>query len=146
MISCIPILSKASRNPSRVFAKASVRNNEDNFCLIPVIKKWKKFLDPYLLIFLRDLTALIMNYCWPNFMHTVLTKILYISFIVIFKSNPSKNQNRNFLKHIHLYSIRVPQDSSFGLLLFNIYIRDIFYDTDRLDIANYADDNRPYDC
>ena len=87
-------------------SQASLRNNEDNFCLISVIKKWEKSLDPYLLIFLRDLTALIMNYCWPNFMHTVLTKILYISFIVIFKSNPSKNQNRNFLKHIRWYSIR----------------------------------------
>ena len=73
-VSILPTLSKVYKrliydqlypNFEKSISKfqASLRNNEDNLCLISVIKKWKKSLDPYLLIFLRDLTALIMNYC-----------------------------------------------------------------------------------
>ena len=31
-------------------------------------------------------------------------------------------------------------------LLFNVYIRDLFYDIDDLDFASFADDNTPYSC
>ena len=38
----------------------------------------------------------------------------------------------------------VPQSSMLGSLLFNIYIRNIFYDIDKCDIASYTDENIPY--
>ena len=38
----------------------------------------------------------------------------------------------------------VSQGSILGLLLFNIYISDIFYDINDCDIASCADDNTPY--
>ena len=38
----------------------------------------------------------------------------------------------------------VPQGSILVLLLFNIYISDIFYDIGQCNIASYADDNTPY--
>ena len=38
----------------------------------------------------------------------------------------------------------LPQGSILGLLLFNIYISDMFYDIDNYDIASYADDNTAY--
>ena len=38
----------------------------------------------------------------------------------------------------------IPQGSIKGLLLFNIYICDLFFDIIEIDIANYADDTTPY--
>ena len=38
----------------------------------------------------------------------------------------------------------VPHGLILGLLLFNIFLADLFFIVNSIDIANYADDNTPY--
>ena len=50
----------------------------------------------------------------------------------------------NAFSHYSEIIYGVPQGSLLGLLLFNIYICNIFFDIIECDIASYADDNTPY--
>ena len=41
---------------------------------------------------------------------------------------------------------RVPQSSVLGLILFNIYLKDLFFLLNDIDISNLADDTTVYVC
>ena len=64
--------------------------------------------------------------------------------LVFVQSYRSKRQQRHAYSTYSDILYGVPQGSTLGPLLFNIYISDMFYDIDICDIASYADDNTPY--
>ena len=71
----------------------------------------------------------------------------YVSLVFI-QSYLSERQQRTKVNNAYnTYSDilhGLPQGSILGLLLFNIYISDMFYDIDNYDIASYAEDNTAY--
>ena len=70
---------------------------------------------------------------------TILSKFLKAT------SQTENNEQKLMMRMLSIVKLfRVPQDSILGLLLFSIYICDMFYDINDCNIASYADDNTPY--
>ena len=61
-----------------------------------------------------------------------------------FLSNRQQRTKINVFSRYSEIIYGVPQGSILGLLVFNIYIRDIFVDIIEFDIASYANDIAPY--
>ena len=53
--------------------------------------------------------------------------------------------NSNFSSYLDIFQ-GVPQESILGLLLFNLFLCDLFLFVEEADIMSYADDNTPYVC
>ena len=70
-----------------------------------------------------------------------------LSLMYIYSYLPDRKQrtkvNNSFSEWCNISS-GVPQGSILGLLLFNLYINDIFFFVNKCNIANYADDTTPY--
>ena len=53
--------------------------------------------------------------------------------------------NSSFSSYLDIFQ-GVPQESILGLLLFNLFLCDLFLFVEEADIMSYADDNTPYVC
>ena len=68
-----------------------------------------------------------------------------LKFMKSFLSNKQQRTKiNNAFRYYSEITYGVPQGSILDLLLFNIYICDIFFDKIECDIASYGDDNTPY--
>ena len=119
-------------------------------CLIVMIERWRKALDNSKLAgaLLTDLSKafdclnhelLIAKLEAYGLDHDALTYIYsYLS------DRKQRTKINNSLSQWSSIKSGVPQGSILGPLLFNVYINDIFYFINELNLTSYADDNTPY--
>ena len=57
-----------------------------------------------------------------------------------------RKENEQTIHTVHGWKLffGVPEGSILGILFFNIFLADLFFIVNSMDIANYADDNTPY--
>ena len=67
--------------------------------------------------------------------------VLILSRSNLFRDRIQRVKNNSSFSHWNSAESDIPQGSIKGLLLFNIYIRDLFSDIIGIDIANYEDDS-----
>jgi len=121
-------------------------------CLIHMVEKWRKHLDTggHGVALLTDLSK-----AFDCIDHQLLIAKLNaygvdkksLNFLTSYlnKRKQRTKINGSYSSYHEILS-GVPQGSILGPLLFNIYICDLFFDTENIDIASYADDNTPYTC
>ena len=120
-------------------------------CLMAMVGKWCRFLDTggHAVVLRTDLSKVF--YCID---HALLIAKLHaygfdtdaLQFIYFyFKGRKQKTKINSSYRSFTEILFGVPEGSILGPLLFNAYIRHLFYDIDDLDFASFCK-NTPYSC
>ena len=119
-------------------------------CLLAMLEKWKRSIDngKSFGVLLRDLSK-----AFDCLDHELLIAKLnaygfHLSALKLIHDYLSNRKQRTKINSTyskwHEILFGVPQGSTLGPLLFNIYLIDLFFVIEDTDIASYADDNTPY--
>ena len=142
LIKLIPIFNKIMSENLSAFRK----NYSAQHVLLRVTKQWRSFLDDnkYFGVVLMNLSKafdylphdLLIAKLSAYGLHKRVLKLLY-SYI----SNRNQSVRIGYLSLLKLIISGVPQGSVLRLILFNLFINDLYYFINTENLHNFADDN-----
>ena len=130
------------------FCKCHTKGTQQ--CLLVLLEKWKQAIDSGQMFgaLLTDLSKAF--HCLDH--ELLIAKLNPYSFRLpalklfhdyLLNRKKKTKVNRTYSSWLEIV-FDVPQCSILGLLLFNIFLADLFFIWNDVDIASYADDNTPY--
>ena len=141
-----------TENTLSIFQCGFRKKYSTQHALIPTIEKAKKIIDKGGTFGALLIDLLKAFYCMTH--DLLIAKLHALNFDMnalnlIFDYLTGRKQrvkiNPSFSSYLDIFQ-GVPQGSILGLLLFNLFLCDLFLFVEEVDIMIYADDNTPYVC
>ena len=97
----------------------------------------------YLLIYQKHVIVSTMNFPLQSLINTVSAYQHSNQFMIILIGNKQQESTFSFSEWLE-FDLRVTQRRILGVLLFNIFLIDLFLIMEDIDITSYAHNNTPY--